>query len=218
MKIVAARLAVIASAVLTCGYAQAQSSSTEYRCSTAGGSNCSGQIPDAPITTGLSSTIPVPGTACVGGVRTLQVGLDITHDWVGDLRVRLSSPDGSQAIILDDLAETGGAAGSCQGDDVNAIFTGGGTPAACGTSIPAVSGTVSSFASLIPLANGTGATGNWTLAVFDDANDNTGFLNDWSIRATCIINTPLPGPGGPWLLVALLAVATLGAGVITRRR
>lgn len=218
MKMLAARLVLVATALTATFGAQAQSSVIEVRCSTAGGSNCAGQIPDAPVATGLTSTFSVPATQCIGGLRTVQVRLDITHEAVGDLRVRLTGPGGAQAIVLDDVADGTGVAGSCQGDDVNALFASAGVLPSCGVSIPSVGGTVRSLQSLTALGADTATTGTWTLAVFDDANDNTGFLNDWSIQSVCTVSTPLPGPGTPWLLGGLLAIVALGSSVLVRRR
>lgn len=218
MKNLAARLVLISAALCASGWAMAQSTVTEVRCSTAAGTNCSGQIPDAPITTGLTSTISVPGTQCALGLRAVAVRLEISHEAVGDLRVRLTSPGGTQAIVLDDLAGPSGVAGSCLGDDVNAVFGAAGAPPTCGALIPAVSGSPRAVGNLIPLGVETATTGTWTLDVFDDANDNTGFLNDWALQSLCIVSTPLPGPQGPWLILALIGVATLGSGLVVRRR
>lgn len=217
MKMLAARLVLVAGALTATVGAQAQSSVAEFRCSTSG-SNCVGQIPDAPITTGLTSTIAVPATQCIGGLRSANVRLDITHEAVGDLRVRLTAPGGAQAIVLDDVADGTGVAGSCQGDDVNALFVTAGALPSCGVSIPAVGATVRSLQSLTALGTATATAGTWTLEVFDDANDNTGSLNDWAIQSVCTVSIPLPGPGAPWLLAGLFAVVAIGGGALVRRR
>lgn len=216
MKSSITRLGLVAMAALACNSAFAQSSVSETRCSTAGGTSCSGPIPDAPQGTPLTSTFSVPARACDNGVRSFQVRLDITHEWVGDLRVQLQSPNGAQTLLLNGLAAPAGAPGSCQGDDVNALFGSAGNFPQCNTSlIPAVGGNVRSLQPLNALVTGT--TGTWTLRVFDDANDNVGFLNDWSVQSVCTVNIALPGPRGWWLLGALLGIATLGCATALRR-
>lgn len=218
MNSMSTRLCLLALAWLACSSALAQSTLSEFRCSTGGGTNCTGPIPDAPQGTALVSTLDLPATTCSNGVRSVQVRLNITHEWVGDLRVQLENSLGVQAVVLDDLAEPAGLPGSCAGDDVNALFGTAGSLPLCNTAlIPVVSGSVRSFESLVPLAAGTATAGTWTLRTFDDANDNIGFVNDWSVQAICTVNIPLPGPRGWWLLGALLGIATLGSYMAVRR-
>jgi hypothetical protein len=218
MNTLSTRLSLLAFAWMACNSAHAQSTVVETGCIAGGGTNCTGLIPDAPQGTALESTLEVPATTCTNGVRSVQVRLDITHDWVGDLRVELENSLGTQAVVLDDLAEPAGLPGSCAGDDVDALFgTAGALPQCSSVLIPVVSGPVRSLQSLAPLAAGTTTTGTWTLRVFDDANDNQGFLNNWAIQSSCTVNIPLPGPNHWWLLGALLGIATLGSCVALRR-
>jgi hypothetical protein len=60
-------------------------------------------IPDASLS-GISSTIEVDAPCAV--VRTVEVAVDITHTYVGDLRITLTSPSGEE----DELLSTGSAA------------------------------------------------------------------------------------------------------------
>ena len=112
-----------------------------------------------------TSTITVPDDYCVGDV---DVELDITHTYIGDLRVILTNPSGVSVTLHD---RTGGSA-----DDIVATYDDeGATP----PDLPALS----DFDDLP-------AMGVWTLTVTDNAGGDIGTLNSWTLRigagaATC---------------------------------
>jgi subtilisin-like proprotein convertase family protein len=100
---------------------------------------------------GIGDTINVPDTAAV---RSVEVGVDISHTYRGDLLIRLVAPDGRAAVLhdrqggsLDNLVESLSAA------------------------------TTPSLASFV----GAPAQGSWTLQVADLAPADTGILNRWSL-------------------------------------
>jgi subtilisin-like proprotein convertase family protein len=108
-------------------------------------------IPDnAPA--GVSSTIAIAQAATV---RSVKIGVDITHGYIGDLQVELTAPTG-QAVLLHD--RTG------QGQD-NLIRS-------------YESATTPGLAAL----SGKPAQGNWTLKVKDLASADVGKLNRWSVE------------------------------------
>jgi extracellular elastinolytic metalloproteinase len=107
-------------------------------------------IPDnRPV--GISSTLAV---AQAGRITRLAVAVDIAHTYIGDLRVTLTSPAGSQAILHN---RTGASA-----DDLVRTYTDQNTPA------------------LAPLV-GSPAQGDWTLRVVDLAGQDIGTLRRWSL-------------------------------------
>ena len=66
------------------------------------------EIPDQP--TGISHTLTVNGS---GSASAIKVSIDITHTYVGDLKVILSNPDGTEHVLhrleggsTDDLKKT----------------------------------------------------------------------------------------------------------------
>ncbi len=110
-------------------------------------------IPDND-STGVSSAIALAG----GGVaRQLKVSLDITHSFIGDLRVELLSPAGRRALLH---AQLGGAQ-----DDLVMTYD-----SAAPSSV------------LAPLV-GQSIAGDWILRVTDLAGQDVGKLNKWSIDA-----------------------------------
>ena len=90
-----------------------------------------------------------------GSVRELEVQLDITHTYIGDLRVALSAPSGKTAILHDRAGR--------DRDNIIGKFDTGGTPA---------------LSALISES----AKGEWTLSVSDHAGRDVGKLNGWGLR------------------------------------
>jgi len=107
-------------------------------------------IPDnAPA--GVSSSLPV---AQAGTVKGVKVSVDITHTFIGDLRVELVAPSGQQVLLHD---RSGGSA-----DNLIRSFDSVTSPG------------------LAALA-GAATQGNWTLRVRDLAAQDVGKLNRWSL-------------------------------------
>ncbi|HRF89783.1 MAG TPA: proprotein convertase P-domain-containing protein, partial [Desulfobacter postgatei] len=90
-----------------------------------------------------------------GTVRELELQVDITHTYIGDLRVVLSAPSGKTVSVHE---RTGG-----NRDNLIRTFDTGTTPA------------------LSPLI-GESAKGEWTLSVSDHAGRDIGKLNAWGLR------------------------------------
>jgi subtilisin-like proprotein convertase family protein len=103
---------------------------------------------------GVSSVIGLVGA---GTVQQLKVGLQITHTYIGDLRVELVSPMGRRAILHARL--------------------GGSTQNLVTTYDSASPGSV--LATLV----GQPIGGNWVLRVADLAGRDVGQLSKWSIEA-----------------------------------
>jgi subtilisin-like proprotein convertase family protein len=111
------------------------------------------KIPDNDPT-GVSSVIGLVGA---GAVRQLRVAVDITHTYIGDLRIELLSPTGRRAILH---AQLGGST-----DDLLMTYDS-----------AAPSSVLSSFV-------GQPIEGAWTLRVVDLAGQDSGRLNKWSVEA-----------------------------------
>jgi len=103
--------------------------------------------------TGVSSTIAI---GQVGTVRQLKVSVDITHTYIGDLRLELVSPAGRSVVLHSQL---GG------GQDNLVVTYDSATP-------------LSPLSSLV----GQSMQGNWTLRVADLAAVDVGKLNKWSLE------------------------------------
>lgn len=103
---------------------------------------------------GVSSGITISQS---GTVQTAKVALDITHTFIGDLRVELVSPSGQQAVLHN---RTGGP-------QHNLIVT-------------YDSASDTALANLI----GQPMQGTWVLRVKDLAGQDVGTLNKWSLALT----------------------------------
>ncbi len=101
---------------------------------------------------GLRRTLQAAG---IGRLAALELQIDISHSYIGDLRVSLVSPAGTEVMLHD---RSGGAT-----HDLVASYS--------RASVPA----------LDSLA-GQPISGAWTLRVADLAGQNVGRLNRWSLR------------------------------------
>jgi probable HAF family extracellular repeat protein len=118
-----------------------------------------------PITTAPGLLIPDNGTvtstnpvALAGTIGSVQVNLNLTHSFRGDLELTLIHPDGTEVRLRDADATDNGLD----------LITG----------YPDPTPTVASLAVL----NGKPVTGNWRLRVRDAFAADTGFLNAWSLQ------------------------------------
>lgn len=110
-------------------------------------------IPDN-FPAGVTSVI---GVSAGGPVAAVEVMVDISHSWIGDLEVSLLSPLGSRAMLHQ---RSGGSA-----DNLSRTYTLADT---------------SSLGGLL----GEPAAGDWQLQVADRARADVGTLNRWSLKLT----------------------------------
>jgi M6 family metalloprotease-like protein len=107
-------------------------------------------IPDFP-NPGIERVLLAAGAAQVGSI---EVSVDISHTWIGDLRVSLVSPAGTEAVLHDG---TGNSA-----HNLVRVYTTASTPA------------------LSALA-GQAAAGSWRFKIVDRAAQDQGKLNSWRL-------------------------------------
>lgn len=118
-----------------------------------------------PIELTESSGVAIPDNQAAGIERVLtavspvqvgsvEVGVEIAHTWIGDLRVSLVSPAGTEVVLHNG---TGGSA-----DNLMRTYT--------ATTTPALGGLA-----------GQPAAGSWRLKVADVASDDRGKLNSWRL-------------------------------------
>jgi subtilisin-like proprotein convertase family protein len=199
-------LALLAALMFPVAAAHAQPSVT---CSGVAGTNCLVQIPDG-LQPAITSSMVVPAGAlqCARGVAGVGVRVDVAHGWIGDLRIRVTAPNGQTSTLLDALPRP--PASSCDNDDIRASFFDVAPAATCSTGYPALAGIARPVTPLAPL-NGA-LSGTWQLSVQDLVNGNNGLLNDWGIELRCQPEEiPSQSDRGLLLLGILLLLAGLAA-------
>ena len=117
----------------------------------------------------------------------LQVGLDVTHTWVGDLSFTLTSPGGASTVVFVDRPGKPPKFFGCRGDDILAMLDDDSpfpVNEECARAVPTIDGIYAPDSELFAF-NGGGGNGRWTLSVMDQAFEDEGRLNDWSLELTC---------------------------------
>ncbi|MCH2134727.1 MAG: proprotein convertase P-domain-containing protein [Phycisphaerales bacterium] len=107
----------------------------------------------------FTSTIQVNDSYCIADVN---VEMDITHTFIGDLEVILTSPQGTSVVLHN---RTGGSA-----DDIVVLYDDDG------------GGTVPDGPGLLDDLYTEGVTGTWSLLVRDNAGADVGTLNAWALK------------------------------------
>jgi subtilisin-like proprotein convertase family protein len=117
-----------------------------------------------------------------GSITDVNVDLDITHTWIGDLDVTLTSPMGTVVTLFTDICDSipgsedmlvtldDSAATAIEAAPCPAVFP-------PGTYRPETPALLSDF-------NGENPNGVWTLTVVDDNDADVGRINDWSLDIT----------------------------------
>jgi choice-of-anchor B domain-containing protein len=178
--------------------------------------------PNLPISSGPHTNDMIITTT--GTISDVNVSLDISHTWVGDLIVAIEHVDtGTNVTIVDQPGAPPGD--GCSGDDIDAILddeAGSPVESACSSTPPAIGGTFSPNNPLDAF-DGENLNGTWRISIsdaFSTADD--GILNEW-----CII-PELPGapeiavePAGlsstqqpDTILTHTLTISNVGAGLL----
>lgn len=117
---------------------------------------------DTPIpindNTEITSTIEINDTYCIGD---LDLELDLSHTFIGDLIIDLESPSGVTVRLHD-------RSGGSEDNIVTTYDDDGGT-------LPDGPGEMADLVGEI-------VTGTWTLRISDNAGADTGSLNDWTLK------------------------------------
>ncbi len=106
-------------------------------------------------------------------ITDLNVNLNITHSYIQDLTIRLTSP---MSTIVNLLVEPCG-----DNDNMNVTIDDSGSAVICGTGNPSLSGVVIPSQALSTF-NGQNSAGIWTLTVIDGYSGDGGTLNSWSLN------------------------------------
>lgn len=106
-------------------------------------------------------------------INDVNVTLDIEHTYDADLTIKLISPDGTEVMLADRVGGSGDNFTNTTFDDQASVPIENGTAPFSGTFRP--SGNLSDF-------EGQSTLGDWTLSILDNANQDGGNLNYWSLE------------------------------------
>ena len=150
----------------------------QQTCATTSYSGLALAIPDNNAI-GVSSTISVAENTIMSAVK---IGINVSHPFIGDLKITLTSPSGKTIQLLN--------ASNCATQDMNAIFTDAGTILVCNNSVPGYSGNLKpaeAFTAYI----GDNAQGDWKLFLEDQGPGGIGTLVGWNIEVCNDVSVPL---------------------------
>jgi subtilisin-like proprotein convertase family protein len=167
----------------------------------------------------------------------VNVRVQISHTWVGDLILTLIAPDNTEITLLDRPGVPVTSTVGCSDNNMDVTFddaAGGDLESLCAGNDPWFVGSAAPAEALAAL-NGMSSAGTWTLRVSDNAGADTGTIDDWELITTPAIggvcelcNDPGIGAGpGPnpleiptldWrgLLALGLLVAAAAAAMLRR--
>ena len=145
-------------------------------------------IPDA-TPGGVTSTLSIAEDVSIFDIR---VAVNVTHTWVGDLKISLTSPGGTTVDLLDQPGVPASTFG-CSIDNVAALFGDGfavnETVCPAGPPWPGAAPEIAPSSALAAFA-GESTVGDWVLTISDNAAGDTGGLDSWSLQ---VAETPSAG-------------------------
>ena len=112
-----------------------------------------------------------------GDITSIEVNLNVTHSWIGDLVIALVHPDGTSINLWNRTCN------NPQNGNINVTFKDGAGAIVCASP---TTGTYSPVQALAPFI-GKPKSGTWTLRVTDFFNGDTGTLNSWSVNFGCTL-------------------------------
>ncbi|MBL4684820.1 MAG: proprotein convertase P-domain-containing protein [Nannocystaceae bacterium] len=119
-------------------------------------------------------------------VTDVNVTVDITHTWIGDVTAAIESPDPVAFSLLYNRDCNGAA-----WDDIDARYDDDGVALVCSDMPPAVAGDVVPLTELGDLI-GISAMGDWTFVAWDnDSSVDEGVLNEWCLELTLSADDPV---------------------------
>ena len=159
----------------------------------------------------------------LGNVGNLDVTLQITHTWVGDITAVLTHEDTTTQALLIDRPGIPVSACGCSGDDIDVVLSDSGTSSVedeCDTiNIPAIGGTLTPSPDALSVFAGEDANGDWTMTVADGfAASDSGTFNAWCLTFSQPGDDDTGVPAtNTWGVIVLVALF-LGASLLFLRR
>ena len=140
-------------------------------------------IPDNDLL-GFNDTLVV---ALGGTITDIDIILDVTHTFVGDLIANVQNDSTATNVTIMDRPGFTGTGFGCGGDDINTTTDDAAVIAiegVCDNAIPTIASGPFSPNNSQSTFNTENSAGNWTLNISDNAAADTGVLNEWCVVAT----------------------------------
>lgn len=141
---------------------------------------------DIPISSaGPNTVFSTINIADQGILNSLTVDINLTHTYISDLTINLTSPLGTTVTLITELCE--------DSQNINVTFDDEADNISCSAN-PAISGTFSPEG-LLSSFKGENLSGTWTLTVIDSWEEDGGSINSFGLNA-CIEGVFLPDADG----------------------
>ena len=159
-------------------------------------------------------------------IANLDVSIQATHTWIGDLQFTLSN--GNCTVALIDRIGHAGSGFGCSGDDIDSTLDddaeGGSVEDSCTTGPSGGSaGIFTPDPGSLADCNGEDVNGDWSMLVVDNAGGDTGTLDEW-----CMTTSPatggdggggaVPATGTTGLIILAVLLMIGGSLFVMRRR
>lgn len=135
--------------------------------------------------TNVPVTVPDNGTgqsnltiAAGGTISDVNITMNVSHTWIGDTVGTLTSPLGTVVTLFSRPCDN-----AASNANIVATFDDSGVTGTC----PGITGTVKPTQALSAF-NGQNSTGTWVLRVIDQAAQDSGTINSWSLNI-CTVQT-----------------------------
>lgn len=131
-----------------------------------------------------------------GRLSDLDITLDVSHSFVGDLVFTLEHVNTGTRVTLVDRPQYPASSFGCRRDDIQATLDDeAGSPVenACATGVPTINGVFRPQEALSAFDNET-LSGQWRLRAYDRTSSDTGVVNEWCLVPTTGQSPPPPPP------------------------
>ena len=133
---------------------------------------------NVPVAISSSSTPTVTSTLTIGASGTIDdinlQNLNISHTWINDLIITLTSPDGTDVVLINQICNSENNILTNLDDEASSPYSALPCP-------PTNNGTYQPFSPLSAF-DGEDVNGTWTLTIEDVFNQDGGSLNAWSLE------------------------------------
>jgi subtilisin-like proprotein convertase family protein len=170
---------------------------------------------------GVTTTLMVD-TGC-GAITDLDFSTQISHTWVGDLKVVLTKSGGPSATLIDQPGVPASTFG-CSGDDIDATLNDearSDVETECAAGVPTIQGDFvpgDPAGPALSAFDGEDFCGLWELNVNDNAGGDLGTVFEWCIFPGTTGGTDTVVPASNSIGIALMVVLLLGSSAYFVRR